>query len=76
MTKTGPKRPIAIARNSVTFTCLVHTGFQLFRKRIDVASDIQIIVLIILATREGSGESGYPRSLTRVFAVRTDEVWK
>ena len=36
----------------------------------------EIMVLITQATSEGSGESVYPRSLARAFAVRTHEVWK
>ena len=34
------------------------------------------MVLITLATSEGSGEPAHPRSLARAFAVRTHDVWK
>ena len=37
---------------------------------------IEIMVLITLATSEGSGEPAHPCSLDRAFAVRTHEVWK
>ena len=36
----------------------------------------EIMVLITQATSEGPGEPAHPRSLARVFAVRTHEVWK
>ena len=35
----------------------------------------EIMVLIIWATSEGSGEPAHMRSLARAFAVRTHEVW-
>ena len=36
----------------------------------------EIMVLITQATSEGSGEPAHLRSLARVIAVRTHEVWK
>ena len=35
-----------------------------------------ILVLITLATSEGTGEHAHPPSLARVFTVRAHEVWK
>ena len=36
----------------------------------------EIMVLITLATCEGSDEPAHLRSIARAFAVRTHEVWK
>ena len=33
------------------------------------------MILITLATSEGSGEPVHPRGLARAFAVRTHEIW-
>ena len=50
--------------------CVVITGILSFEPA------HEIMVFIIYATSEGSGEPAHLGSLARAFAVRTHEVWK
>ena len=59
--------------------CIVFTGqwkltVYIYQRLIEPAHEI--MVLIIYATSEGSGEPAYQRSLAWAFAVRTHKVWK
>ena len=51
-------------------------GFLKIFKQTLIEPAHEIMVLIIQATSEGSGQPAHPRSLTRAFIVCTHKVWK
>ena len=69
--------PIICVHVTCKFDCSDCTGFRkIFTAILVIEPAHKIMVLIIEATSEGSGEPAHPRSLPRAFAVRTHKVWK